>query len=73
MPICQSLQQLKYIFIPLIIDFLFHISGSYDFILLLDLMNKHLSSFSPYLDQAIYNIVLSKTFTTNLMYPFVVW
>lgn len=51
--------------------FLFHISGSHALLLLPDLMDKHLRSFLPYLDQPINNTVLPKAFMTNLIHPFV--
>jgi len=69
-PVGQSLQKPQYLFIPIIADLLFHSSHSGAFLLLPDLMNKHLSSFSLFLNQPVNNTILHETFMTNFKYPF---
>lgn len=54
--LCQSLQQLQ--FISIIVDLLFHISSSGAFLLLPDLINKHLSSSHSFIDRINLSITL---------------
>lgn len=56
--LCQSLQQLQFIFISIIVDLLFHISSSGAFLLLPDLINKHLSSSHSFIDRINLSITL---------------